>query len=210
MFSQHTSAKARHPVVDISVHLVRHLQPAAIILISIQLVAAGEQRRYRRRNSPHHSCRVGSHSYVAAKWLVGTFSAESKCDFPSTFGGRIVHRSYLTVVQKQHEHSSARVSVIEHILADSTLSKEFKIRDMTRNASTPTAQKLLKRSVQLDEATVKAFTPPDKASGMLETHSLNANPGYFDGEGLEKSHSILDEKLTSLEGFVHRSKVLRN
>jgi hypothetical protein len=39
--------------------------------------------------------------------------------------------------------------------------------------------------------------PLNRVSEMLETHSLNANPGYFNGEELEKSHSILDDKLTS-------------
>jgi hypothetical protein len=49
--------------------------------------------------------------------------------------------------------------------------------------------------------------PPDRASEMLETHLLNANPGYFNGEGLEKSHSILDDKLTSWEAFVKNSDI---
>jgi hypothetical protein len=52
--------------------------------------------------------------------------------------------------------------------------------------------------------------PPDRASEMLETHSLNANPGYFNSEGLEKSHSILDDKLTSWEDFIKNSDILRN
>lgn len=44
---------------------------------------------------------------------------------------------------------------------------------------------------------------------MLETYLLNANPGYFNGEGLEKSHSILDGKLTSWEAFVKNSDISR-
>ena len=49
--------------------------------------------------------------------------------------------------------------------------------------------------------------PPDRASEVLETHLLNANPGYFNGEELEKSHSILDDKLTSWEAFVKNSDI---
>ncbi|KAF9728448.1 hypothetical protein PMIN04_012922 [Paraphaeosphaeria minitans] len=63
--------------------------------------------------------------------------------------------------------------------------------------------------VQLDEATFKSYMPPDKAVEMLETHLLNADPGYYNGEGLEKSHNILDDKLVSFEEFVRNSNVLR-
>ena len=44
---------------------------------------------------------------------------------------------------------------------------------------------------------------------MLETHLLNVNPGYSNGEGLEKSHSILDDKLTNWEDFIKNSDILR-
>jgi hypothetical protein len=49
--------------------------------------------------------------------------------------------------------------------------------------------------------------PPDRASEILETHLLNAKSGYFDGEGWEKSHSILDDKLTSWEASVKNSDI---
>jgi uncharacterized protein YbjT (DUF2867 family) len=40
-------------------------------------------------------------------------------------------------------------SVIKHILADSTLSKEFKIRGITRDVSKPAAQTLEKQGVEM-------------------------------------------------------------
>lgn len=40
-------------------------------------------------------------------------------------------------------------SVIKHILADSTLSKTFKIRGITRDTSKPAAQVLAKQGVEL-------------------------------------------------------------
>ena len=40
-------------------------------------------------------------------------------------------------------------SVIKHILADSTLSKTFKIRGITRDTSKPAAQALAKQGVEL-------------------------------------------------------------
>jgi uncharacterized protein YbjT (DUF2867 family) len=40
-------------------------------------------------------------------------------------------------------------SVIKHILADPTLSKEFKIRGITRDVSKPAAQALEKQGVEM-------------------------------------------------------------
>lgn len=40
-------------------------------------------------------------------------------------------------------------SVIEHVLADSTLSKSFKIRGITRDVSKPAAQALIQQGVEM-------------------------------------------------------------
>ena len=37
--------------------------------------------------------------------------------------------------------------------------------------------------------------PEFMAQEMLENHLFIESPGYYNGEGLEKSHAILDEKL---------------
>lgn len=45
-------------------------------------------------------------------------------------------------------------SVIKHILADSTLSKIFKIRGITRDTSKPAAQALAKQGVELKAVSI--------------------------------------------------------
>ncbi|GJC80813.1 nmrA-like family domain-containing protein 1 [Colletotrichum liriopes] len=63
--------------------------------------------------------------------------------------------------------------------------------------------------IQLDEETYKSFIPPNTAQEILETHLLNEKPGYYNGEGLEKSHRILEDKLVDFKEFVRNSKVLQ-
>lgn len=45
------------------------------------------------------------------------------------------------------------------------------------------------------------------AQEMLENHLLIQEPGYYGGESLEKSHAILDQKLTTWKEFVIENKV---
>ncbi|GKT53996.1 putative NmrA family transcriptional regulator protein [Colletotrichum tofieldiae] len=63
--------------------------------------------------------------------------------------------------------------------------------------------------IQLDEETYKSFIPPNTAQEILETHLLNEKPGYYNGEGLEESHRILEDKLVDFKEFVRNSKVLQ-
>ncbi|GKT44772.1 NmrA-like family domain-containing protein 1 [Colletotrichum spaethianum] len=63
--------------------------------------------------------------------------------------------------------------------------------------------------IQLDEATYKSFIPLNTAQEILETHLLNEKPGYYNGEGLEKSHEILEDKLVDFKEFVRNSKILQ-
>lgn len=39
------------------------------------------------------------------------------------------------------------------------------------------------------------------AQEMLEMHQFIESPGYFNGESLEKSHEILEDKLVGLKEF---------
>jgi hypothetical protein len=39
------------------------------------------------------------------------------------------------------------------------------------------------------------------AQEMLENHLFIENPGYYNGEELEKSHAILDEKLVGVKEY---------
>jgi|TARA_R110002003_G_scaffold351_12_gene18980 hypothetical protein len=59
--------------------------------------------------------------------------------------------------------------------------------------------------VQLDENTYKSYLPEFMAQEMLENHLFIESPGYYNGEGLEKSHAILDEKLVPLKEFLEKS-----
>ncbi|KAF2844640.1 NmrA family transcriptional regulator [Plenodomus tracheiphilus IPT5] len=60
--------------------------------------------------------------------------------------------------------------------------------------------------VQVPGEVYKGFLPEFMAEEMLENHLFVENPGYFAGEGLEKSHAILKEKLTTLEEYLKASK----
>jgi hypothetical protein len=61
--------------------------------------------------------------------------------------------------------------------------------------------------MQVDGNTYKSFLPPFMAQEFLENHLFVEKPGYYAGEGLEKSHSILEEKLVSWNEYVAKSKV---
>lgn len=56
--------------------------------------------------------------------------------------------------------------------------------------------------MQIDENTYKSFLPEFMAQEMLENHLFIENPGYYGGEGLEKSHEKLEEKLVDLKGYL--------
>jgi hypothetical protein len=47
---------------------------------------------------------------------------------------------------------------------------------------------------QIDDKTYKSYLPDFMAQEMLENHFLIENPGYYNGEELEKIHAILDVK----------------
>jgi len=54
---------------------------------------------------------------------------------------------------------------------------------------------------QVDEKTYRSYLPEFMAQEMLENHYLIESPGYYNGEKLEKSHAILDEKLVGVEEY---------
>ncbi|KAF2822471.1 putative nucleoside-diphosphate-sugar epimerase [Ophiobolus disseminans] len=54
---------------------------------------------------------------------------------------------------------------------------------------------------QIDEKTYKSYLPEFMAQEMLENHLFIESPGYYNSEGLEKSHEILDEKLVSWKEY---------
>jgi uncharacterized protein YbjT (DUF2867 family) len=62
---------------------------------------------------------------------------------------------------------------------------------------------------QVDAATYKSFLPEFMAQEMLENHFFIEEPGYYGGEGLEKSHEILEEKLVGWKGFVEKSTAFK-
>jgi hypothetical protein len=58
---------------------------------------------------------------------------------------------------------------------------------------------------QIDEKTYKSYLPEFMAQEMLENHLFIEEPGYYGGETLDKSHSILDEKLVSWKEYAGSS-----
>lgn len=50
-------------------------------------------------------------------------------------------------------------SVIRHILADADLSKEFKIRGITRDVTKPAAQALVNQGVEVKSVCISRTTP---------------------------------------------------
>jgi hypothetical protein len=62
---------------------------------------------------------------------------------------------------------------------------------------------------QVDEATYKSFLPEFMAQEMLENHLFIEKPGYYGGEGLEKSHEMLEEKLVGWKEYVQQSAAFK-
>jgi hypothetical protein len=56
--------------------------------------------------------------------------------------------------------------------------------------------------MQIDNKTYKSFLPEFMAQEMLENHLFIEEPGYYGGEGLEKSHELLEEKLVSYKEYL--------
>jgi hypothetical protein len=54
---------------------------------------------------------------------------------------------------------------------------------------------------QVDEKTYKSYLPEFMAQEMLENHQFIESPGYYNGEELEKSHAILEEKLVGVKEY---------
>jgi hypothetical protein len=63
--------------------------------------------------------------------------------------------------------------------------------------------------LQVDENTYKSFLPEFMAEELLQNHLFIENPGYYGGEGLEKSHEILDDKLVGLKEFLEKSSFVK-
>lgn len=47
------------------------------------------------------------------------------------------------------------------------------------------------------------------AQEMLENHLFIESPGYYGGEGLEKSHKILEDKLVGWKEFASKSAAFK-
>lgn len=58
----------------------------------------------------------------------------------------------------------------------------------------------------VDEKTYKGFLPEFMAQEMLENHLFIEEPGYYGGESLDRTHSILDDKLVSWKDYVAKSQ----
>lgn len=59
--------------------------------------------------------------------------------------------------------------------------------------------------MQVDEKTYKSFLPDFMAQEMLENHLFTEDPGYYGGEGLEKSHEIVQDKLVTFKEYLANS-----
>jgi hypothetical protein len=64
--------------------------------------------------------------------------------------------------------------------------------------------------VQLDNNTYKSFLPEFIAQEMLENHLFIEEPGYYLGEGLEKSHENVEEALVSWKEFAGSKSAFKN
>jgi hypothetical protein len=60
--------------------------------------------------------------------------------------------------------------------------------------------------MQIDENTYKSFLPEFMAEEMLENHLFIEEPGYYGGEGLEKSHDILGDKLVTYKKYLENNE----
>lgn len=63
-------------------------------------------------------------------------------------------------------------------------------------------------AVQLPEDTFKSFLPPPVAQELLENMLVMDREGYFGGESLDESHSLLEDKVTSWKEHILRYKSL--
>lgn len=59
--------------------------------------------------------------------------------------------------------------------------------------------------MQIDSKMYMGFLPDFMAEEMLENHLFIEDPGYYAGEGLEKSHEILEDKLVSWKEYAGNS-----
>jgi hypothetical protein len=63
--------------------------------------------------------------------------------------------------------------------------------------------------MQIEGDVYKSFLPEFMAQEMLENHLLIENPGYYGGEGLEKSQGIVEEGLVSWREYVEKGEVFK-
>lgn len=61
-------------------------------------------------------------------------------------------------------------------------------------------------AIQLPEDTFKSFLPPPVAQELLENMLVMDREGYFGGESLDESHSLLEDKVTSWKDHILRYK----
>lgn len=64
------------------------------------------------------------------------------------------------------------------------------------------------RFVQIGEETYKGFLPAQMAKEMLENHLLMDGPGYYGGQSLHESVTLVEEaglKLTTWKDFLARN-----
>ncbi|KAL7944933.1 hypothetical protein V8C42DRAFT_324121 [Trichoderma barbatum] len=61
-------------------------------------------------------------------------------------------------------------------------------------------------AVQIDDEMFKSFLPPPAAQELLENMKLLEDPGYYAGESLEESLSLLEEKPTTWKEYVEKNK----
>jgi hypothetical protein len=59
--------------------------------------------------------------------------------------------------------------------------------------------------MQIDETTYKSYLPEFMAQEMLENHLFIEEPGYYGGEGLEKSHENVEEKLVTFKEYLENT-----
>lgn len=62
------------------------------------------------------------------------------------------------------------------------------------------------QAVQISDDKFKSFLPPAAAQELLENMKLLEDPGYYAGESLEESLSLLEEKPTTWKEFVQKNK----
>lgn len=63
--------------------------------------------------------------------------------------------------------------------------------------------------MQIDAKTYMSFLPEFVAEELLENHLFIEDPGYYAGEGLEKSHEILGDRLVSWKEYAGNSAAFK-